>query len=119
MEAEEGVTIGDWHKRTFLESMKSTDPDKLSSEILDSYTRIVSERSQSIADSVINKSFDSVDRTASMITDDVAEIKSDFALYQTFMYLQDDKTSSIELISQNVALEQSAIASRFTHTLVN
>lgn len=119
MEPEEGVTMGDWHKKMFLESMKSTDPDKLSSEILDSYTRIVSERSQSIADSVINKSFDTVDRTASMITDDVADIKADFALYQTFMYLQDDMTASIELISQNVALDQSDIATRFTRTLVN
>lgn len=54
-----------------------------------------------------------------MITDDVADIKADFALYQTFMYLQDDMTASIELISQNVALDQSDIATRFTRTLVN
>ena len=35
------------------------------------------------------------------------------------IFLQNDLTASIELISEHVALEESKIASRFTRTLVN
>jgi len=47
------------------------------------------------------------------------EIKADFSLYNTFSFLTDDLTASIELISESVGLNESNIAARFTRTLVN
>ena len=46
-----------------------------------------------------------------------SEVKAEFALYNTFQFLNDDLTASIERISEHIALADSKVTQRFTSTL--
>ena len=67
--------------------------------MVDHYERIVSERTESIAQAVVEMTFDTVDRKVTTTTDSISNIKADFSLFQTFMFLNDPMTASLEMIS--------------------
>ena len=114
-----GITVTDFVRKMFLENGKSIETTGLSVKALDNFERTVSERPDAVAEALINKCQDTTGRVMGLLTEQEAEIKADFSLYQTMIFLQNDLTASIELISEHVALEESKIASRFTRTLVN
>ena len=116
--ANAGITVTDFLKKTFLRDGKAIETNRLSEQILDSFERTVSERSDAVTEAMLNKCHDTTDRLVTLMQDAQSEIKADFSLYQTFQFLNDDLTASIELISEHVALEESKISARFTRSLV-
>ena len=114
-----GITVTDFVRKMFLDTGKSIETSGLSIKMLDSFERTVSERTDAVSEALINKCQDTTGRVMGLLTEQTAEIKADFSLYNTFTFLNDDLTASIELISEHVALEESKISTRFTRTLVN
>jgi len=114
-----GITVTDFVRKMFLESGKSIDTARLSPQILDAFERTISERPETVSEALLNKCHDTSDRLMSMLSEQESEIKAEFSLYNTFAFLNDDLTASIELISEHVALEESKVSARFTRTLVN
>jgi len=111
--------VTDFVRKMFLENGKSIETTRLSTQILDSFERTINERPETVSEALLNKCHDTTDRLMSMLDEQNAEIKAEFSLYNTFAFLNDDLTASIELISEHVALEESKVAARFTRTLVN
>ena len=109
----------DFVRKMFLETGKSIDTERLSPQILDAFERTVSERPETVSEALLNKCQDTTDRLMTMMMEQESEIKAEFSLYNTFAFLNDDLTASIELISEHVALEESKVSARFTRTLVN
>jgi len=114
-----GITVTDFVRKMFLDSGKSIDTMRLSPQILDAFERTVSERPMAVSEALLNKCHDSADRLATMIFEQESEIKAEFSLYNTFAFLNDDLTASIELISEHVTLEESKVTARFTRNLVH
>jgi len=103
----------------FLDTGKSADTTLMSMDLVNDYYRAVSEDSDAVSDLKVEKCFAFVNTQSNLIMEEQNEIKADFSLYNTFAFLTDDLTASIELISESVGLSDSNIASRFTRTLVN
>uniref|UniRef100_A0A7S3HYH6 Uncharacterized protein n=1 Tax=Favella ehrenbergii TaxID=182087 RepID=A0A7S3HYH6_9SPIT len=114
-----GITVTDFVRKMFLDSGKSVEVGPLSTAILDSFERTVSERTEAVSEALLNKSNETTGRLMGMLMEQEAEIKAEFSLFNAFTNLNDDLTASIELISEHVALEESKVSSRFTRTLVN
>ena len=60
-----------------------------------------------VADSLVDKCASFLEKQIGMMQSEQAEIKSDFSLYSTFAFLNNDLTASIELISEDTGLNDS------------
>ena len=114
------ITVNDFLSKMFLESGKGNfDTTRLSVELMEDFEKTITVTPDVVAEALIDKCHEFLDKQVALIQEEQAEVKADFSLYSTFQFLNDDLTASIELISENVGLESSQISSRFTRTLVN
>lgn len=97
-------------RKMFLENGKSIDTSRLSPQILEKFEHTLMERPDAVSSALISKCHDSSERMYSMASDLGNEIKAEFSLYNTFTFLNDDLTASIEYISEHIALKESAVS---------
>ena len=64
-----GITVTDFVRKTFLESGKKIDVDRLSPKIMDSFSRTVNERPDTVVEALLNKCTDSTDRLMTMLNE--------------------------------------------------
>ena len=86
--ADESISVNDYMSKMFLDSGKGNfNTDVLSSQIMEDFERTVTIKPDAVADALIDKCNDFLEKQTVLIQDEVAEIKADFSLYSTFQFL--------------------------------